>query len=176
MQSSEYRSDVVSSPRSSDDTSESVLYMLKSVEISTGHARQHVVAIVRSRCNSDVCIWCGYDVLVLYVLDVVIRCQCCIYLMWLCNAIVLYVFDVVMMSSYCMYLIWLWCHSDVCIWCGYDVLVLYVLDLVIRCQCCIYLMWLWCGNSVCVWCDFAMSQCCLYLMFLWCHSAVCLMW
>ena len=52
MQSSEYRSDVVSSPRSSDDTSESVLYSLKSVEISTGHARQHGVAIVKFRAHN----------------------------------------------------------------------------------------------------------------------------
>ena len=52
MQSSEYSSDVISSPRSSDDTSESVLYTLKSVEISTGHARQHGVAIVKSRAHN----------------------------------------------------------------------------------------------------------------------------
>ena len=43
---------MVSSLRSSDDTSESVMYTLKSVEISTGHARQHGVAIVKSRAHN----------------------------------------------------------------------------------------------------------------------------
>ena len=111
-------------------------------------------------CYSTICIWCGN-----------MMSLRCIYLMlwWCCSGVL----EMLTMVQYCMlsmwlydftvlsYLMWLWCHSVVCICCGYDVVALYLFDVVMGCH-----------SAACIWCGYTKSQCCMYLRSRWYRSTV----